>query len=639
MASEPLRPDDPAAIGGYELLGRLGQGGQGVVYLARWPGSSGGPVALKTPHGGTADLSEITLVRQVARFCTARVLDAGTDGDRPYIVSEYVDGLSLRSAVEDGGPLSGVELERLAVGTMVALAATHAADVVHRDFTPGNVLLAADGPRVVDFGVARALGPSGRGAPGASGTPAFMAPEQAAGGEVGAAADVFSWAVTMAYAALGPGVLDEDGPGSAFGRLLRLERCVADLPGWLAEIVAPCLAEDPGSRPEARDVLDRLLGYGGRPAGPSEGGTTRRDPGPAPEGAHPRAPTIGRRGAEPSDRARRHPGPAAGRTVISAWRRHRVLIVGTALALAGALAVVGVAASWPERRHHAPAPAHAPVTASARPLTVGSANFPESVLLGEIYAQALEARGRKVVRKRAIGSREAYFPLVRGGEVDVVPEYNGALASYLGAVDLGARTPATTRSVNAALHRKLPRGLRVLGSSKAEDKDAIVVTRRTARVYGLSSLAALAGAAGEFVLGGTPEAQTRRQGMIGLRAVYGAGFKGFQPFRQEDFGTMADLLDRGSLQAAQMFTTDPLLRSHGFTVLSDPEHLFGAQNVTPLIADAQVDAAARAALDAVSAKLTTEDLRYMNGRIALEKDEVDDVAKAWLVQNGLLRSG
>ena len=93
------------------------------------------------------------------------------------------------------------------------------------------------------------------------------------------------------------------------------------------------------------------------------------------------------------------------------------------------------------------------------------------------------------------------------------------------------------------------------------------------------------------------------------------------------------------LQAAQMFTTDPLLRAHGFTVLSDPKHLFGAQNVTPLIADARVDAAARAALDAVSAKLTTEDLRYMNGRIAVEKDEVEDVAKAWLVQNGLLRSG
>ncbi|TYK44882.1 glycine betaine ABC transporter substrate-binding protein [Actinomadura decatromicini] len=633
MAIDPLRPDDPAAIGGYELLGRLGQGGQGVVYLARWPGASGGPVALKTPHGGRADLSEITLVRQVARFCTARVLDAGTDGDRPYIVSEYVDGPSLKAAVEDGGPLSGVELERLAVGTMVALAATHAADVVHRDFTPGNVLLAPDGPRVVDFGVARALGPSGRGAPGPSGTPAFMAPEQAAGGEVGAAADVFAWAVTMTYAALGPAVLGEDGPDSAFGRLLRLERCLADLPRWLAEIVAPCLAEDPASRPAARDVLVRLLGYGERAAEPPEGGTTRRDRGPAPEGAHPRSPTIGRGDAEPSDRAERHPGPASGRTVISAWRRRRVLIVGTALALSGALAVAAVAAAaWPERKRPT-----APATAPARPLIVGSANFPESVLLGEIYAQALEARGRKVVRRRAIGSREAYFPLVRSGEVDVVPEYNGALASYLGAVDLGARTPATTRSVNAALRRKLPAGLRMLGSSKAEDKDAVVVTRRTARRYGLTSLADLAGAADEFVLGGTPEAQTRRQGVIGLRAVYGAGFKGFQPFRQEDFGTMADLLDRGSLQAAQMFTTDPLLRSHGFTVLSDPEHLFGAQNVTPLVADRRVDAAARAALDAVSAELTTEDLRYMNARVAVEKDEVEDVAKAWLVQNGLLR--
>ncbi|WP_165495554.1 protein kinase domain-containing protein, partial [Actinomadura roseirufa] len=181
------------------------------------------------------------------------------------MVSEYIDGPSLRSVVEEGGPLGGVELERLAVGTMTALAATHAANVVHRDFTPGNVLLAADGPRVVDFGVAKALGPSGRGEPGASGTPAFMAPEQAAGGEVGAAADVFAWAVTMCFAALGPRVFGVDGPHSPLERLLRVERYLVDLPAWLAEVAGPCLAEDPAERPAAREVLLRLLGYGAAP--------------------------------------------------------------------------------------------------------------------------------------------------------------------------------------------------------------------------------------------------------------------------------------------------------------------------------------------------------------------------------------
>ncbi|MFI0369846.1 serine/threonine-protein kinase [Actinomadura sp. 1N219] len=294
------------------------KGGQGVVYLARWPGSPDGPVALKTPHGArdagaAADLSEITLIRQVARFCTARVLDAGTDRGRPYIVSEYVDGPSLRDAVEDGGPLSGVELERLAVGTMVALAATHAADVVHRDFTPGNVLLAPDGPRVVDFGVARALGPSGRGAPGASGTPAFMAPEQAAGGEVGAAADVFAWAVTMTFAALGPGPFAGGPPRSAFGRLLDLERRVADLPTWLAEIVGPCLREDPADRPTAPDVLVRLLGYRDdrRPEEHATRHDRRSEPGraapPAPEVGHPARPPSAA-GTAPTP-AGRLPGP------------------------------------------------------------------------------------------------------------------------------------------------------------------------------------------------------------------------------------------------------------------------------------------------------------------------------------------
>ncbi|WP_242909954.1 glycine betaine ABC transporter substrate-binding protein [Actinomadura terrae] len=637
MTVEPLRPGDPASIGGYELLGRVGEGGQGVVYLATWPGSADGPVALKMPHArpdgdAPADLSEITLVRQVARFCTARILDAGTDAGRPYIVSEYVDGPSLRAAVEADGPLGGARLERLAVGTMVALAATHAANVVHRDFTPGNVLLAADGPRVVDFGVAKALGPAGRGEPGASGTPAFMAPEQAAGGEVGAAADVYSWAVTMAFAALGPRVLGAGGPDGGLGRTLRLERHVVDLPSWLAEIVAPCLREEPGERPAASEVLLRLLGYG----------PDRRAPG-QPVG-HPRTPTVARPGERPpqqeqgerEEQGERHPGPASGGTVISAWRRHRLLIVAMALALSGAVAVA-LTRPFPsdggERRRPAAA---APTPSAPRRLTVGSANFPESVLLSEIYAQILEARGHPVTRRRGIGSREDYYPLAVKGEVDVVPEYNGALASYVGALDLTAKAPATTASVNERLRRRLPPELEILDSAKAEDKDAIVVARHTVARYGLTSLADLKDVSDGFVLGGTPEAETRHQGMIGLRAVYGVRFKDFQPFRHEDFGTLAALLARGSVQAGQMFTTDPALRAHDLVALDDPARLFGSQNVTPLVNRTELDAGAKAALDAVSAKLTTEDLLYMNARVAHDGDEVEAVAKAWLVQNGLL---
>ncbi|TDD80121.1 glycine betaine ABC transporter substrate-binding protein [Actinomadura rubrisoli] len=654
MAVEPLRPDDPAAIGGYELLGRVGEGGQGVVYLARPDGPDGERVVVKVPHArpgedAVADLSEITLVRRVARFCTARVLDAGTDAGRPYIVSEYIDGPTLRSVVEDGGPLSGVELERLAVGTMVALAATHAANVVHRDFTPGNVLLAANGPRVVDFGVAKALGPSGRGEPGVSGTPAFMAPEQAAGGEVGTAADVFAWAITMSFAALGPRLFGADGPRSALDRVLRLERYPQDLPSWLAEIVAPCLAEDPAERPTASEVLLRLLGYGGGPdqrAGAfftaedhedgEECGSTRRDSqrrsGSPPRVREPRSPTIGRQGPGAGER---HPGPASGRTMISAWRRHRVLMVATSLALSGALSAAIVL--WVRRPGPEPGrPAGTAAPAPARRLTVGSANFAESALLSEIYAQILEAKGHTVVRRRGIGAREVYYPLTEKGEVDVMPEYNGALASYLGALDLDAKSPATTESVNAKVRAKLPSTLQILASAKAEDKDALAVTQRTAARYGLASLADLKGVSDEFTLGGTIEVQARHQGMIGLRAVYGAGFKEFQPFPQTDFDTVAALLEKGALQAAMMFTTDPRIRAHGFVVLSDPKHLFSAQNVTPLVNRARVDGTAKAALEAVSAELTTQDLLDMNGRVVEHGDKMEALAKAWLVRNGLI---
>ena len=180
-----LRSEDPEEIGGYRLTGRIGEGGQGIVYLAERAGRPGGPVALKVPHGAPADgeaidFAEIAIIQQVARFCTAKILDAGVDGERPYIVSEYIDGPSLQ--IGRVRRAAARALERLAVGTATALAAIHAAGVVHRDFKPHNVLLAADGPRVVDFGVATTLGRSGEEPPGRSGTPRYMAPEQARGG-------------------------------------------------------------------------------------------------------------------------------------------------------------------------------------------------------------------------------------------------------------------------------------------------------------------------------------------------------------------------------------------------------------------------------------------------------------------------
>ncbi|MEU5884144.1 glycine betaine ABC transporter substrate-binding protein [Spirillospora sp. NPDC047279] len=638
MEGEPLRPDDPRVIGEYTLVRRIGEGGQGVVYLAAHPDSGDGRFALKVLAGevDASSFTEIALVQEVARFCTARVLDAGVADRRAYIVSEYVDGPSLLDVVEERGPLAGLELERLAVGTITALAATHAAGVVHRDFKPHNVLLAADGPRVVDFGVAVALG---AGVARGAGTPRYMAPEQAGRAEVGTAADIWSWAVTMVFAALGPRAFETGVAPNAFNRRLAVERNLPDLPAWLGRVVGPCLQEVPARRPAADEVLLRLLGYDAeRRAAEDE---TRHDqdeapadpePGDEPEFAprEPRTPTMEHGRSRREDAA----SPASSaRIAVAFWRRRRGLMITTALALAASLAVGLGAWLWPSSQGRP----SAAVTPPPHPaITVGSANFAESRLLSELYAQALEAKGLRVTRRQDIGSREVYYPLVVSGDVDVMPEYNGALASHLGALKMEASDPTSTRRVNERLRRRLPSGLEILASAPAEDKDAIVVTRGTAEASGLRTIADLRGTAGEYVLGGAPEFQTRHQGLIGLRARYRIAFKDFQPFRHEDFATMAALLSKGTLQAATLFTTDPAIGVNDLVVLEDSEHLFSAQNITPLINRADVDARAKAALNAISAKLTTEDLLYMNTRVAINRDRVQSVAKAWLVQTGLI---
>ncbi|WP_217711294.1 serine/threonine-protein kinase [Actinomadura sp. NAK00032] len=194
-AAGALRPGDPERLGRYRLTGRLGEGGQGTVFLAEDEGGGHGRVAVKLLHGRLGDdpeararfLRELDTAKRVAEFCTAAILDADAAGDRPYIVSEFVDGPSLHRVVTTEGPRTRGALERLAVGTATALVAIHRAGVVHRDFKPHNVLLGSDGPRVIDFGIARALDGATITVSGAIGTPAFMAPEQLEGLRAGEA--------------------------------------------------------------------------------------------------------------------------------------------------------------------------------------------------------------------------------------------------------------------------------------------------------------------------------------------------------------------------------------------------------------------------------------------------------------------
>ena len=270
----PLRDTDPRKVGGYRLLGRLGEGGQGVVFLGVGPAGSQAAVKLLPP---TTDpqvrsrfLKEVAAAQRVARFCTAQVLDAGIFERRPFIVSEYVNGPSLVEVVEQLGSLGGATLERIAVATLTALGAVHAAGMVHRDFKPGNVLLGPDGPVLIDFGLAAVpgmttMGPSGQ---GAIGTPAFMAPEQLAAERVTAAADMWSWAVTMAFAGTGELPFKGESLTATAFAILHSQPDVGWLPEPLGSLVHRCLNKDPAVRPSARGALSELVAAGARLVGP-----------------------------------------------------------------------------------------------------------------------------------------------------------------------------------------------------------------------------------------------------------------------------------------------------------------------------------------------------------------------------------
>ncbi|MFA1545095.1 serine/threonine-protein kinase [Actinomadura chokoriensis] len=255
-------------LGRYRLLNVLGSGGMGTVYLAEDDG--GGKVAIKEIHPKLSARPEfrerfrreVKAARKVRPFCTAPVLDADVDGERLYVVTEYIAGRTLEDTVTENGPLRGADLEALAVGVAAALSAIHGAGVVHRDLKPANILLSPYGPRVIDFGIAQTLGTDSRMTQTGEtmGTPSFMAPEGLIGRPITTAADVFTWGCVVVWAATGQPPFPGDNVGEVLYRTVHDEPRLDRLEPGLRRIVSRATAKDPARRPDASELLRMLTG-------------------------------------------------------------------------------------------------------------------------------------------------------------------------------------------------------------------------------------------------------------------------------------------------------------------------------------------------------------------------------------------
>jgi osmoprotectant transport system substrate-binding protein len=251
---------------------------------------------------------------------------------------------------------------------------------------------------------------------------------------------------------------------------------------------------------------------------------------------------------------------------------------------------------------------------SGSQVIVGSADFTESQLIASIYSQALQSAGVPTKEQFNIGSREVYIQALKDGSIDLVPEYSGALLAYLDPKSTAATSEAVT----------------------AEDKDVVAVTKATADKYKLKTVSDLKPVAGELVLGGPPEWKTRQQGVVGLRDVYGLNFKDFVSLDAGGTLTMTALTN-GQIQAGDLFSTDPGLVTNNLVALDDDKSLFAAENVVPLIKSGKQNDTITMTLDAVSAKLTTDDLISMMGE-AGKGTNLSDIAKKWLANAGISKS-
>ncbi len=316
--------------------------------------------------------------------------------------------------------------------------------------------------------------------------------------------------------------------------------------------------------------------------------------------------------------------------------RHQILgrraLGGLAAGVGLALALSACGGS-PDPLSSASAPA-AGGSGSDAALVIGSADFPESQILGEVYAGALNAAGVEASTKPNIGSREVYVKAVQDGSVDVVPDYSGNLLLF---VDKKA-TQISAGEILEALPSKLPEGLAVLESSQAENKNAMVVTKATAEKFKLKSLEDLAKVCSEIVVGAPATFAERAYGLPGLKKNYNCEPKKLEAFNDGGGAITLKALLTDQVQVADIYTTTPSIADNDLVVLEDPKNNFIAQQVLPLYNKAKVSDKAKETLNAVSKILTTEDLVNLNRAVSgSQKQNPKDAAAAWLKDKGLIK--
>jgi serine/threonine protein kinase len=343
---ESLTRGDPGQIAGYRLRARLGAGGMGVVYLASTPG--GRSVAVKVIRPELGDdrgfrerfRQEIDAARRVHGLYTAQVIDADPTAVPPWLATAYVPGPSLQEAVAEHGPMPAATVYQIVAGVAEALQAIHSAGVVHRDLKPSNVLLAPDGPRVIDFGIARAAEATALTRSGMQvGSPQFMAPEQVAGDPATPATDVFALGSLATFAALGRAPFGNGGGGEAvLYRILHQDADLTGCPMPLRGLIERCLAKDPARRPAPAEIIRFCQGQLGLNLGPGQ-------PGPvAPAGGPPPIPTAVATSATAGPLPQpgpRMPGPNPPSSVVSAVK---LMYAGAASAVLNA--IVGSVVSY-----------------------------------------------------------------------------------------------------------------------------------------------------------------------------------------------------------------------------------------------------------------------------------------------------